>query len=190
MASMQPYSQLTGTLKVYLAAYGEAEPDISTTPGGNWIELGPTDGEQAIEEAGDLTKFYDNDHQGPVKGTRAQEDLMVRFTVVNSTLEQIARVKRSVAAVVSTTMGGQNVKRLPHKKGATPTEYALLLRGDADSPYGVLPGQHYFPRGLFAGAGTRTRTKDGRPGIESIYHVLEDDAQTEDNKMGWETVRY
>jgi hypothetical protein len=57
MAAMAPYSQLTGVLKVYLAAYGETEPNINATPGANWIELGPTDGEQSIEVTGPLTYF-------------------------------------------------------------------------------------------------------------------------------------
>lgn len=190
MASMQPYAQLTGTVKCYLAAYGESEPDISSAPGGNWVEVGPTEDVQEIEEAGDLTKFYDNDHQGAVKATRAQEDIMLRFTLVGITLEHVARIKKAVASVTSTTMGGQNVKRLNLKKGATPTEYALVFRGDADSPYGVLPGQTYIPRGLFEGNGTRTRAKDGRPAVESVFHVLEDDSQSDDARMGWSTVRY
>ena len=190
MAAMTPYAELTGTVKVYLAPYGEAEPVINATPSGNWVELGPTEGEQEIEEAGELTHFYDNDHQGPVKSTRAEENIMVRFNLVGLTLEHVARVKSALANVVSTTSGGATVKRLGFKKGATPTEYALLLRGDADSPYGILPGQNYFPRGVFEGEGTRTRAKDGRPAVESTFMVLEDDAQSDANRLGWATVQY
>jgi hypothetical protein len=190
MAAMQPYAQLVGTVKIYLAPYGEAEPNINSVPGANWIELGATEGEQSIEEAGDLTKFYDNDHQGPVKATLPQEDIMVNFTLVDMTLEKVARIKGNVSAVVSTTMNGVNVKQLPFKRGATPTEYALLWRGEADSPYGMLPGQNYFPRGVFNGAGTRTRAKDARQAVESQFHVLEDDNQSEGKRMGWGTVQY
>lgn len=190
MAVMHPYAQLVGTIKIYLAPYGEAEPNINSVPGANWIEMGETEGEQSIEEAGDLTKFYDNDHQGPVKSVLPQEDIMVNFTLVNMTMEKVARIKRNVAAVVSTTMNGVNVKRMPFKRGPNQTEYALLWRGEADSPYGNLPGQNYFPRGAFNGAGTRTRAKDGRQAVESQFHVFEDDAQTEDYKMGWGTVQY
>jgi hypothetical protein len=60
MAAMAPYSQLTGVLKVYIAPYGEPEPNINATPGANWTELGPTDGEQSIEVTGPLTYFTDN----------------------------------------------------------------------------------------------------------------------------------
>lgn len=190
MAEMRPYAQLVGTVKIYLAPYGEAEPNINSTPGANWIELGATEGEQSIEESGDQTKFYDNDHQGAVKTTLAQEDIMVNFTLVDMTPEKVARVKRNVSSIVSTTMNGANVKRVPFKRGPTATEYALVMIGLADSPYGVLPGQNYFPRGVFNGAGTRTRAKDGRVAVESQFHVLEDDAQTEDNRLGWSTVQY
>ncbi len=190
MASMQPYSELTGVLRIYIAAYGEPEPDINATPTANWIELGPTDGEQSIEETGALTYFSDNDHISDVKATRPEEHHMYHFTLVGLTLANVARIRARASAVVETTMGGQNVRRLPAKAGFTPTEYALLFKGDADSPYGVLPGQRYVPRGCFEGEATRTRAKDGRPGIDTIFHALEDDAQSEDNRLGWDTVRY
>jgi hypothetical protein len=190
MASMAPYSQLTGVLKVYLAAYGETEPNVNATPGANWIEVGPTDGEQSIEETGPLTYFYDNNHISAVKATRPQEDHMYHFTLVGLTLEQVARIKAAAASVVSTTMNGATVKRLPTKRGYTPTTYALLFKGDADSPYGVLPGQRYVPYGVFEGEATYTRAKDGRPGIETTFHALEDDAQAAGSELGWDTVQY
>lgn len=190
MSAMQPHSQLTGVLKVYLAIYGETEPNINSVPGANWVELGPTDGEQSIELAGPLTHFYDNNHISAVKGTRPQEDQMVNFSVVGLTLENIARIKSTAAAVVATTMNGATVKRLPAKMGYTPTEYALLLKGDADSPYGVLPGQHYVPRGVFEGEHTLTRAKDGRPQVDCVFHKYEDDAQAAGSELGWDTVQY
>lgn len=190
MAAMAPYSQLTGVLKVYLAPYGEAEPNINATPAGNWTELGPTDGEQSLEVTGALTYFTDNNHISDVKATRPEEHHMLHFTLVGLTLENMARIKAQVGAVTATTMNGVNVKRLPAKMGYTPPTYALLFKGDADSPYGVLPGQHYVPYGCFEGEHTLTRAKDGRPGMESTFHALEDDAQAAGNELGWDTVQY
>lgn len=190
MSAMQPHSQLTGVLKVYLAAYGETEPNINSVPGANWVELGPTDGEQSIEVTGPLTHFYDNNHISAVKSTRPQEDHMYNFSVVGLTLENVARIKAVAAAVVSTTMNSVNVRRLPAKMGYTPPTYALLFKGDADSPYGVLPAQRYVPYGVFEGEHTLTRAKDGRPQIDCVFHALEDDAQAAGSELGWDTVQY
>jgi hypothetical protein len=44
---------------------------------------------------------------------------MYHFTNVNLTLEQVARIKSNVSQVISTTMNGANVKRLPAKMGYT-----------------------------------------------------------------------
>jgi hypothetical protein len=54
----------------------------------------------------------------------------------------------------------------------------------------VLPGQRYVPYGVFEGEHTLTRAKDGRPGMESTFHALEDDAQAAGNELGWDTVQY
>lgn len=189
MAAVTPFDQLVGTLTFYLAPASTAEPAVNTTPGGSWVELGCTEGDQVIAaEEGDLTKFYDNCHQGPVKAVRAQEDPQVRGRIVSLTLENIARLI-SDAANVTASGSSPAIKRLPVKKGFILTEYALLVKGGADSPYGNYPAQHYYPRGVFEGKFVRTRSKTARDGIDFIFHILEDDTQTAGNELGWQTVQ-
>lgn len=191
MAEMQPFGQLVGRLLVYIAPYGEPEPNINAFPGANWVQLGATDGDQVMEDAGDVTKHYDDDHQGPVKAHLSQEDVTFKFRIVNLTLEQFARITRNVSSVISTTMNGANVKRVPFKRGKTPTEYAILFKGEADSPYGNLPGQYYVPRGVFHQPWTRTRNRGpARDFVDCVFTALEDDAQSEDYRLGWPTVQY
>jgi hypothetical protein len=189
MAEMQPFNRLVGRQLVYLAPYGEPEPNINGTPGANWVRLGATDGDQVAASAGDLTLHYDDDHQGPVKAHLPQEDLTFTWRLVNMSLEMFARATSNVGRIVSTTMNGANVKRLPLKRGKTPTEYALLFKGEADSPYGNLPGQYYAPRVLLHKPFTRTRNKTNSDGIDCTATALEDDNQTEDNRLGWLTVQ-
>jgi hypothetical protein len=189
MAATTPYDQLVGTLTFYMAAASTAEPAVNTTPGASWIELGCTEGDQVIAaEEGDLTKFYDNCHQGPVKAVRPQEDPQVRGRIVSLTLENIARLIGDVADVTSSA-GPPAIKRLAVKKGFTLTEYALLVKGTADSPYGNFAAQHYYPRGVFEGKFVRTRGKTARDMIDFIFHVLEDDTQTDGNELGWMTAQ-
>lgn len=184
MASTEPFDQLTGTLKIYIAPQGEAIPAVNTTPTGNWVELGATDGEQSLEHAGENTYFRDNAHQGPVKGVRPEEDVIAHFTVVGLTLENYARILHQVSQV--TTAGGPPAtKKIPLKRGATLTEYALLLRGEAMSPYGIFPAMYVIPRGVFDGQPQPTFAKDGRPALECDFYVLEDDSQADADRMGW-----
>lgn len=186
MAASTPYDQLVGTVKIYLATYGTAEPDVATTPGASWAELGCTEGDQVYDEAGALTKFYDNCHMGPVKTVLGQQDPTVTFNLVGLSLENVARVIRTVGAVA--TPSG-TTKKLALKRTAAQTEYALLFKGDADSPYGNYPGQIYIPRGVFEGVLNMTRSKTGRPAVAVTFHALEDDAQSEMDRLGWMTVQ-
>jgi hypothetical protein len=184
MAASTPFARLVGTVTVYIAAASTAEPAVGSTPGAAWTELGCTEGDQSIEMTGPITYFYDNCHQGPVKGVRPQEDAKVMFRLVDMTLENLARIRQAVSDVTTAT----GVKRLPVKAGFDLTEYALLFKGDADSPYGNYPGQTYLPRGVFEGEGTRVRSKTAADGVDVVYTVLEDDTQTNGNEMGWSTV--
>lgn len=188
MAFMEPFAQLTGAVKIYLAPAGTPEPTVNATPSGAWVELGATDGEQSIELSGALTFFRDNDHQGPVKAVRPEEDVVVNFTLVNLTLEHVARVLSDVANVASDA-GPPATKRLGFKRGANPTVYALLMRGEADSPYGLYPGQNYIPRCVSDAEPTITRGKDARAEIECAFTALEDDTQSEAYRLGWSRVQ-
>lgn len=188
MAVHTPYAQLVGTNLVYLAPYGTAEPTVNTTPGSPWVELGATDGDQTIVKEAPLEYYYDNKHQGPVTSHRPQEDLFFRATLVALTLEDLARLISSVGNVTSAS-GPPATKTLPFKAGEDATEYAVLVKGVADSPYGNYPGQHYFPRGVFEGEFERVRSKTDRDAVEFEYHVLEDDLQTAGKEMGWSTVQ-
>lgn len=188
MAETTPYGQIVGVCKIYLAVASTAEPTVNTTPGAAWAEFGATDGEQTIELPGELTFFRDNDHQGPVKAVRPEEDVIVGFTLVNTTHEHLARVLSTISNI-TTAAGPPAVSRLPLKRGATPTEYALLMKGDFDSPHGQYPGQTYIPRGVFNMSPTMTRAKDARREVECVFTALEDDTQSDANRMGWSTVQ-
>lgn len=182
MANSLPYDQLVGPLLVYVAPYGEAVPAVNATPAGNWAQLGPTDGEQSFQNIGKLTYFRDNEHQFPIKATRPDEDGVLRFTVVGLTLENYAKILSRTANLV-TAGGPPATRKLPLKRGATPTEYAFLFKGTALSPYGAYPGQYVLPRAVFDGEPQFTVARDGRAGLECEIYVL-DDPNTAGNDSG------
>lgn len=184
MANTAPFSQLTGALKVYVAPVGETVNVVNTTPVGNWVELASTDGEQSMQVSGKLTYFRDNDHQGPTKAVRPEEDAIYKFKLVSLTLENLARALSTVANIVE-AVGPPATKKFPLKRGETPQEYAMLFRGLALSPYGPLPGQFVVPRGIFDNEPTMTFGKDKRAELDCEFHALEDDAQPEADRLGY-----
>lgn len=185
MASNEPFEQLVGKLDVYIAVVGSTVPDVDTTPTSPWVLMGATTGEQSLQHAGALTYFRDNDHQGPTKAVRPEEDVIVAFMLADLTLEDYRRILGAIGDITSDS-GPPATKTMPSKRGYIPTEYALLFRGTALSPYGAFPGMYVVPRGVFDGEPTLTYGKANRAELECEFHALEDDDQaSDDDKLGW-----
>lgn len=182
--NIAPFNQLVGALKVYVAAVGATVPDVDEAPGGGWTLLGPTDGGQQIAHMGALTYFRDDDHQGPVKAVRPEEDVRVSTSLVGLTLENYARILHAAGNVVADT--DPATKSMHLKRGAGPTQYALLLRGTALSPYGAFPGQYVIPKVVVDGEPEPAFTKDGRAALAVEFRALEDDTQADpNNSLGY-----
>lgn len=192
MPTNTPFGQLVGTVKFYVAPVSagtaEAEDLVNVTPSGNWVALGETDGEQSIQRAGGLTFFRDNDHTGPRKAVRPNEDFKITATLVNLTMEQRAYALGMAQASITTDVTPAR-KELPNKRGFIPVSYSLIAKGTVDSPYGALPGQYYVPMGVFDGEPTEVRSRDGRPGIEFTFTALEDTNQAAGEEFGYLSVQ-
>lgn len=187
MAVNTPYGQLVGPCAVFVAAASTAEPTVTSTPGASWTEVGATTGDQTISKEAAATLFYDNDHQGPVKGVTPQEDVKIMFTLANLTHAHLARILSAIGNI--TTASGPNVSRVPMKSGYTQTELAIVVKGLADSPFGNYPAQWYIPRGFFEKSLEIVRGKEARAELECTFLVLEDDNQTDGNRLGWTTAQ-
>ncbi len=186
MSTNEPFARLVGTWKIYIAPDGEAKPDVDDAPAGNWTQLGPTDGEQSVSNMGRLTYFRDNDNQGPVKAVRPEEDVVATFGLVGLTLENYATILHS-SSNVSTDAGPPAIKSIGLVRGFDPNEYALLMRGEIDSPYGAFPGQIYIPRCVEDSEPTMTRARDGSPMLECEFYALEDSTESAGETLGiWE----
>lgn len=186
MAGNEPFDQLAGIpLDVYVAAVGTAIPAVDVDPtGAGFTLLGPTDGEQSLQHAGELTYFRDNDYLGARKAVRSEEDVIYTFTLVGLSIENYARVLDDVANVVSDA-GPPQTKKVRLGRGAIPNEYALLAKGELLSPYGAFPAQYVIPRCVFDGEPEPTFAKDGRAALETEVHALIDDAQAAGDELGW-----
>lgn len=171
--SGQGFDLLVGTLDIYVAPVGTALPAVTETPVAPWVYLGATDGEQIITHGGALQYWWDNEHRGPRKAVRPEEQLTVNFSLVGLTLETYARVLHEVANVAP----GAEIaptKRLPLERGFAPAGCALLLRGEALSPYGMLPGYYWFEHGVLAGEPQLVWARDKRVALECEYGTVDD----------------
>lgn len=163
---MIPFNQLTGILKIYIAAYGTAIPAIGSTTG--FTELGATEGEQTMTHEGELEFFFDNDHQSAVKAVRPEEKHTFTFNLVGLSLENYAKVLNSTVTTAS------DEKKMNLDRGYNPTEYSLIATGNAFSPYGNYDARYVIPRGVFSNDLEMTLAKDGRPALEVEFTALED----------------
>lgn len=191
MGSGSPFEQLTGPCKVWVAPYGEPVPEINITPAGQWQLLGATDGDQKLKHGAKTQMWGDNDHQGKIKVVRTEEDIDLKFKIVDIPLENYAMVISSVSRIVTgvTTTVPVPYKKLPLKRGPVLFEYAVLFRGNTASPYGLYPGMYVLPRCVNVSEPETTWGKNQRVSLECGFQVLEDDAQAEDDMLGWLVVQ-
>lgn len=190
-SNLTPFNQLAGiTLTMYIhATAGTAEPAATADPtSSGFVEVGNTDGGQTLTFGGAKTKFYDDQHQGPVKTARPQEDPMIETTIVGLTLENWARVIHS-ASLITSAAGPPAVKRMPLKRGRTGVRYTVLFKSSIASPYGNFPLQVYLPIAEFDGEPAPAFAKDGRPGLAIQAFPLEDDSQADGDELGWVTAQ-
>lgn len=190
-ANLVPFEQLAGViLRVYIhVTEGTAEPAVTADPtASGYVLLGSTDGGQTVNFGGAKTKFYDDDHQGPVKAVRPQEDVTIDTMLVDLTLETWARAIHA-ASLVTSAAGPPAVKRMPLKRGRTSERYAVVFRGAIGSPYGNFPAQFYLPIAEFDGEPAPAFAKDGRAGLDITIFPIEDDTQSAGNELGWLTAQ-
>ena len=107
---MQPYEIVAGPFTLWLAPVATAFPLIDAAPAGAWTKVG-TGGDRNYSEDG-VTVAHSQTIEvarpvgatGPVKAWRTEEDLMVRLTLWDITLEQYRTALNGVA--VTTTAAG------------------------------------------------------------------------------------
>lgn len=135
-----PAQILTGPLEVYWAPTGEAFPTTSAAPAGNWLLIGAS-GSGNYQEDGvvivsnqTIEPYRPLGESGPVELLRTAEDLMVRVTINDLTLEMVRLAFDT--ATVTTAAGPPATKKIGLYRGAGKVaQVALLVRGVNKSPY-------------------------------------------------------
>jgi hypothetical protein len=137
-----PFEVIAGPATVYLAPVGEAFPDIDEAPAGNWASLGDTEGGVQVTRPQPNTALRTDQHLAPVKFIRTEIDLQITFSIVELTLENLAKVLNGVA--VTTNAGPPSRRSMPIAADQDMQQYAMLIR--FDSPYFNGDAQWQIPR--------------------------------------------
>ena len=185
MSEMSPFSQITGTARIFIAPVGTAPPAIDTAPTSPWVPLGHTTGDQSIEFEGALEYFHVNEETPPFKVVRAEEMVRITFTLVDLTPTNYAYILHNISNVV--TEGG--TATMPYHRGRVPSEYALLLHGSTESPFGLWPAFNYIPRCVSASEPEVTRSADGRAELECEFVALWHADSPAGRRIGWSVAR-
>jgi len=177
---MEPYEIIGAPYTLWLAPVGEAFPLIDAAPAGNWIKVG-TNGDRNYSDDGvtvahsqSLEKARPVGSTGPVKAWRTEEDLMIRLSLWDMTLEQYAKALNDVE--ITTTAAGSGTagfKAMGLSQGQEVTAYALLVRGI--SAYGDgYTGQYEVPRCYQSGNPEPVLTKGKPAALDLEFTALED----------------
>lgn len=185
MSGMSPFAELIGPCKIFLAPYGTAIANIDATPGSAWVEIGATDGVQSITIDGPLSYWGNNDGNSETTARRPLVTVMGSFTLVGLTLENAARILNNIGNLNNTTSGAASVREIGVERPYVPTEYALIMRGETDSPYNALPAQNYIPRIVFDGPWEESKGKEERAEVACEWHALRDPSQPAGKQLGW-----
>lgn len=189
---MTPYEIIGAPLTVWLAPIGTAFPLIDAAPAVGWAKLG-TNGDRNYSNDG-VTAAHSKTYQqarpagatGPVKAFLDEENLIIRLTLWDLTLEQYAYALNN--NTVSTTAAGAGTAGfkkigLSQSVGRT-AEFALLARGL--SPYDeAMNAQYEVPRCYDSGSAEPAFRKGAPAGLALELTALEDlAAASEQERFG------
>lgn len=129
-----------GTGIIYLAPTGTAEPAVNVAVPGTYIQLGLAGAQDysedgiVIDKQTDENKVYTSGQYGVRKIFRTREDLSVKVTVFDMTLEALSAAFNQTT--VATLAGPPAIKRMALLENtATPTFRTMLIRVPTLSPY-------------------------------------------------------
>lgn len=178
---MEPYEIIAAPFTVYWAPVGEAFPAIDAAPAGNWTKIGSSgdrnysgEGVTIVHEQ-TVELFRSLGATGPIKASRTEESLMIRFTLWDLLLEQYRLALNANA--VSTTAAGSGTagfKQVELYRGLTVTTMALLVRGDVSPEGAGWKTQYQVPVCFQSGSPEPVFAKDAPAGLALEFAALED----------------
>jgi hypothetical protein len=187
-----PYEVLGGIFDAWLAPVGTTFTTFDADPAAPWTLLG-TGGSRNISEDGttvsmpqSVTPWRSLRAMGPVKLFRQSEDLTIKFTIADMTLEQFAKAfeGNTVTPVAHVPSVSAGYRKVGLTRGPNVSQKALLLR--FASPYcDLAAAQFEVPIASCVGNPELTLKKGGPMMLPFEFMALEDpDASSDDERFG------
>lgn len=192
MANTVPYEVIAAPYTLYVAPVGTAFPLIDANPAVAWVKVGTSgplnyDGDAGvtIEHPQSINPWRSLGDAGSRKVFRSSEDLKVRMTLVDISLEQYARaINDNTVTDTPAGVGTAGFRSLGLSRGFTVSTKALLVRGNV-SPYGATGNSQYqIPIAAQSGNPTVVFLKDKPAGLALEWMALVDPSQSADAYFG------
>jgi hypothetical protein len=186
MSNTVPYEVIAAPFTLWVAATGSAFPLLGAAPSVAWTKVGTSgplnyDGDQGVvlEHRQSLAPWRSLGDAGSRKIFRSDEDLIIRMTLVDLTLEQYKLAEnRNTVTTVPAGVGTVGYRKLGLSRGFTVDTMALLVRADI-SPYGAdFAMQYEVPIAAQSGSPTVTYLKDRPAGLALEWMALVDPSQS------------
>lgn len=190
--SQTPYEVVAGAIDAYLAAVGTAFPEVDEVPSGSFVLIG-TSGSLNYDESGvsiahkdKIETFRPLGSTATMKAFRTEEELSIKLKLVDVSLEQYKlAINSNVITTVPGVSGHPGYKSLGLTRGQEVQQYALLLRGEGLSAYGIGAFQYEFPV-VFQGGDPNPIFAKGKPAALELQFMamVDQDATSADERFG------
>ncbi len=184
-----PLEIIAGPLTLWYGPVGEAVPATDVTPAGNWTQIGASGASNYMEDgvvvapSQTIEPWRPLGESGPVKLYRTEEDLIVRVTIADLTLEMVAIA--FAANTVTIDAGPPAIRTLGmYRTPGEVNQIALLVRGA--SPYAAAVNMNWqIPVCSYVGSFEMNFQKSPPAGVLMEFQAIVDPtAATADVKFG------
>jgi len=188
----KPFEIIAAPFTAYWAPLGEDFPDIDETPGGAWTLIGASGSrnysDEGVTVAHDQTieQFRGAGATGPMKVQRTEENLAVRFTLWDLTLEQYRlALNQNAPATTAAGTGTPGFKAVQLYRGVDVQLLALLLRGKFSPEGEGWATQYEIPACYQSGSPEPVFAKGAPAGLALEFTAIEDpDAAEDEERFG------
>ena len=181
MENTTPFEIIGAPFEMYIAPVGTAFPAVDEAPTAPWALVG-TSGTLdqfpegvTLEQPQSTNVFRSAGSTGARKIFRTEEDLKLRLTLADLTLEQYAHaLNNNTVSTTAASAGVPGTKKIGLSRNHTVATHALLLRGP--SPYmadGVM--QYEVPRAAQTGSPSTVFKNGDAAGLALEFSALVDE---------------
>lgn len=177
----KPFEIIAAPFTVFRSPVGTAFPDLNDTPPAPWSKVG-TSGDRNYSEDGvtvvheqTVEMFRALGSTGPVKASRTEESLIVRFTLWDMLLEQY-RLALNENTVTTTAAGSgtAGIKDVDLYMNLDVSMLALLVRGEVSPEGNNFKSQYQIPFVFQSGSPEPVFQKGAPMGLELEFMAVED----------------